>query len=366
MDRNKVGISIMAAAILALWGSWAGAEVKPGTFTVSPLVGIYTFDSEQRLEDGTLFGLRLGYNFDRHWGGELSFDYVDTEFDFVDVNAEGYLYHAEGLYHFRPEEKFVPFVAAGIGGIDIQFEGAGSSSGFLFNYGAGAKFFVGENIAIRGDIRHIIAYSDALNNFAFTLGVTYQFGKAKEPPKDSDMDGISDSEDLCPGTPSGAPVDAKGCPTDSDNDGVADYLDSCPETAAGEKVDETGCVVPEKKEVSMTLNVEFDKNSAEVKDTYGPLLEKAADFMKKYPETAAVIEGHTDSTGRAEYNLAISQKRADSVKNYLVERFEIDPSRIKAVGFGETRPVADNKTKEGRERNRRVLVIITAAPLSGQ
>ncbi len=180
------------------------------------------------------------------------------------------------------------------------------------------------------------------------------------------MDGIGDSADLCPGTPSGAPVDEKGCPKDSDNDGVADYLDSCPETPAGERVDETGCVVPKKKEVSMTLNVEFDKNSAEVKDTYGPLLEKAADFMKKYPETAAVIEGHTDSTGRAEYNLAISQKRADSVKNYLVERFEIDPSRIKAVGFGETKPIADNKTKEGRERNRRVLVIITAAPLSGQ
>ncbi|NIS75973.1 MAG: outer membrane beta-barrel protein, partial [Deltaproteobacteria bacterium] len=124
---------LVVALFIPLSGVAVLAQVQPRSFTVSPLVGIYTFDSDQRLEDGTLFGLRLGYNFDRHWGGELSFDYVDTEFDFVDVKADGYLYHAEGLYHFRPEETFVPFVAAGIGGIDIQFEGAGSSSGFLFN-----------------------------------------------------------------------------------------------------------------------------------------------------------------------------------------------------------------------------------------
>jgi OOP family OmpA-OmpF porin len=109
----------------------------------------------------------------------------------------------------------------------------------------------------------------------------------------------------------------------------------------------------------MMFNVEFDSNSTNILEMYQLLLKRAAEFMEKYPGTIATIEGHTDNRGKAEFNLEISQKRADSVKSYLVENLGIDPSRIEAVGYGETRPVADNKTSAGRERNRRVLVIIT-------
>jgi OOP family OmpA-OmpF porin len=107
------------------------------------------------------------------------------------------------------------------------------------------------------------------------------------------------------------------------------------------------------------FNVEFYSNSTNVQEMYQLLLIRAAEFMKKYPGTMATIEGHTDSRGKAEYNLEISQIRADSVKSYLVENLGIAPSRVKAVGYGESRPVADNETRAGRERNRRVLVIIT-------
>lgn len=177
-------------------------------------------------------------------------------------------------------------------------------------------------------------------------------------PKDSDGDGVYDNMDKCPGTPSGAPVDKDGCPLDSDKDGVYDYLDKCPDTPQGIKVDINGCPVPIKEKVSIELNVEFETNSAVVKNIYDERIQKVAAFLKAYPETNAEIEGHTDNVGSDAYNLKLSQKRAESVMKHLVSK-GIDPSRMKAVGYGETRPVADNNTKEGRDRNRRVVAGIS-------
>ena len=88
---------------------------------------------------------------------------------------------------------------------------------------------------------------------------------------------------------------------------------------------------------------------------------KVGDFLKKYPTTTAVIEGHTDNVGTPEHNMDLSQRRAESVVNYLVEKFGIDRSRLTAKGYGETRPVADNSTDEGKQKNRRIEAIIDCA-----
>jgi OOP family OmpA-OmpF porin len=177
-------------------------------------------------------------------------------------------------------------------------------------------------------------------------------------PLDSDKDGVYDYLDKCPETPLGSPVDAAGCPLDSDGDGVFDYLDKCPDTPKGIKVDANGCPVPIKEKVSVDLHVEFEINSAVVKNIYDEHIQKVAAFLKAYPVTYAEIEGHTDSTGSDTYNLKLSQKRAESVMKHLADK-GIDPSRMKAVGYGETRPVADNSTKEGRDKNRRVVAVIS-------
>jgi len=173
-------------------------------------------------------------------------------------------------------------------------------------------------------------------------------------PLDSDKDGVADYLDKCPDTPLGAPVDKVGCPLDSDGDGVFDYLDKCPDTPKGIKVDVNGCPVPIKEKVSIDLNVEFDTNSAVVKNIYEDRIQEVAAFLKAYPSVNAEIEGHTDSSGSDAYNLKLSQKRAESVMKHLADK-GIDPSRMKAVGYGESRPVADNNTKEGKQRNRRVV-----------
>jgi len=115
---------------------------------------------------------------------------------------------------------------------------------------------------------------------------------------------------------------------------------------------------PVKEKVTVTLNVEFDTDKAIVKDKYYDDIKKVADFMKQYPDATAMIEGHTDNVGNEEYNQQLSEKRAESVRQYLVGKFGIDASRLEAEGYGENRPIASNDSEEGRQANRRVEAII--------
>jgi OOP family OmpA-OmpF porin len=112
--------------------------------------------------------------------------------------------------------------------------------------------------------------------------------------------------------------------------------------------------------VTIVLNVEFDTNKAVVKDKYRNEIKKVADFMKTYPNTTAVIEGHTDNVDTAEYNQKLSDERANSVRQYLINNFGIKASRLTAVGYGLTKPIASNATEEGRQKNRRVQAVIKA------
>ncbi|MBN1615428.1 MAG: OmpA family protein, partial [Deltaproteobacteria bacterium] len=145
---------------------------------------------------------------------------------------------------------------------------------------------------------------------------------------------------------------------DSDGDGVYDDLDRCPDTLLGIKVDQDGCPLPVTEKVTVRLNVEFDTDKADIKSKYHDEIEKFADFMNRYTDTKAIIEGHTDSIASMSYNQALSERRADSVKQYLVEQFNIDPDRLTTAGYGETRPIGDNATAEGRQLNRRVQAVI--------
>jgi OOP family OmpA-OmpF porin len=111
--------------------------------------------------------------------------------------------------------------------------------------------------------------------------------------------------------------------------------------------------------VTVSLNIEFDTAKAVVKPMYHDLIANAARALQGTPTSTAVIEGHTDSDGSDKYNLKLSQERADAVMNYMVEKFGIDASRLRSVGYGESRPVADNGTAAGKARNRRVDVVIS-------
>jgi OOP family OmpA-OmpF porin len=164
-------------------------------------------------------------------------------------------------------------------------------------------------------------------------------------PLDSDGDGVPDYKDECPNTPRGVIVDGKGCPLDSDGDGVPDYKDECPGTPKGATVDSRGCWVIK------GINFDFDK--WDIKSKYYSELNKVVHVLEKNPSLNVEIHGHTDSMGTAQYNQKLSENRAKSVMRYFIEK-GIDSSRLSAIGYGESRPVAYNRTDEGRARNRRV------------
>ncbi len=174
------------------------------------------------------------------------------------------------------------------------------------------------------------------------------------PVPDSDGDGINDEEDACPQQP--GTLKYNGCPVpDRDKDGVNDELDRCPDLAGS--VANDGC--PEvKKEVvekakTVARNLFFEINSARISPASFPALNELADLMKTNQSALLQIEGHTDKTGSDEYNLQLSQRRAEAIKTYLVDR-GIEGERLIATGFGAKNPVADNETPAGRNKNRRV------------
>lgn len=168
-------------------------------------------------------------------------------------------------------------------------------------------------------------------------------------PIDSDKDGIIDYKDECADTPLGVEVDKKGCPLDSDGDGVLDYKDLCPETPKGVMVDPNGCAIS--KELALNFKTNSDKI---LQESYGKVVEFAT-FLKQNPAYNAEIIGHTDSVGKAEANMILSQKRATAAKAALISE-GIAASRLTSRGRGELDPVQSNRTKEGRAVNRRIEV----------
>jgi OOP family OmpA-OmpF porin len=172
---------------------------------------------------------------------------------------------------------------------------------------------------------------------------------------DQDGDGVVDRLDMCPNTPHGTPVDAKGCPLDSDGDGVIDSLDKCPNTPKGDKVDSVGCTI--KDEIKLQ-GVNFATDSAVLVPTSDYVLSYAVDTLKKYPNIVIEVRGHTDNKGSKKHNLVLSQKRAETVMAYLKDHGVTNS--MTAKGYGEDKPVADNKTADGRLENRRVTLRIVS------
>ena len=108
---------------------------------------------------------------------------------------------------------------------------------------------------------------------------------------------------------------------------------------------------------AVELRVEFDTNKSFVRPAYHQRIKEVADYLKRHSDVDAIIEGHTDSRGSEEYNRSLSQRRADSVRQYVINKFGISASRITAKGYGESKPIADNNTNQGRQRNRRVIAV---------
>ncbi|MCB9779536.1 MAG: OmpA family protein [Alphaproteobacteria bacterium] len=188
------------------------------------------------------------------------------------------------------------------------------------------------------------------------------YGSAKTAGcPDRDADGVVDSADLCPDE--AGPASNNGCPAriaDRDNDGVPDDRDRCPDEPADPRVDPSrsdGCparVVVTREQVVILDKVYFDTGRASIKRISHAILNEVAGVLNTYPDIARVeVQGHTDSDGSDAANLDLSQRRAEAVVAYLIQQ-GVDPSRLSARGYGESVPIADNYTPDGKAQNRRV------------
>jgi len=264
-------------------------------------------------------------------------------------------------WHFNPNGMFRPYIGVGINYTLFSGEeasGALSGADLSIDDSIGAAGQVGVDIGERNwffnaNVRYIDMSTDVnlngsklgtadLNPMVYGLHVGYRFGH------------------VIPPAPAPAPVVAPPPPpppppakcVDSDGDGVCDEADKCPGTPAGTKVDSVGCPLEQ------TLKLLFDFDSAELRPESITELERVVKFMGDVPFAKALVEGHTDSVGSDAYNLALSDRRAKSVFDYLSSR-GVDPARLSSIGHGEAKPIADNATAEGRQLNRRVMLIRT-------
>ena len=349
-------------AVLCLAFSFtANAEIKAKAFTITPMIGGHSFEGNLNLDDSPFLGIGLGYNLTDKWAIEGVFTNTNADGEEGASDADVQTYRIDALYHLWPDKALVPYLAAGLGGISTDYDRGDDHDHLLLNYGAGIKYFILDDlIALRADVRHLLDFPEPDNSLQYSVGLTFQLGKAtptpapvveKAPapvaapaPMDSDNDGIIDDLDQCPGTPAGVAVDSKGCPLDNDGDGVYDYLDKCPGTPAGVAVDGNGCPFDNDgdgvydyldKCPGTPAGVTVDSNGCPF-DTDG---DGVYDYLDKCPGTPAGVTvntegcpavltlhinfGHDSSNIGPEYDSEIA-KAAQCINSYPGERVYID------------------------------------------
>jgi len=192
---------------------------------------------------------------------------------------------------------------------------------------------------------------------------------AKGVAVDSDGDGVPDGMDNCPDTPRACRVDAHGCPIDTDGDGICDSLDKCPGTPVLTTVDRNGCPLPvdvphletELLDTGMIRlsNVNFDYDESAIRPDAYAVLDTVGRVLTKWPGLDIQIDAYCDSRGTEAYNYDLSERRAESVRSYLLEHFpEFGPAQLTARHYGESNPLAPNTTMANMQLNRRVEFVV--------
>lgn len=337
MAMKNTHMLALSAAIAAIS---AGASADNHKFEVHADFGRTFF--EEPIEDANTWGLGFGYVLNENWTLDAVASRYSTETQSGGVDVDGTQYRLDALYHINTESLWRPYVAFGVGDQEIEWDNNESHRDTLLNLGAGVKRNLGGNWEFRTDVRAFNSLDNEYTDLALNAGISYLFGGSPAPVK-------------------AAPAPAPEPEKDSDGDGVVDSKDQCPGTPKTHKVDAVGCSLKLTETVAIELKITFDTAKAIIKPEFEGEVSKLATFMNQYADTVVTVEGHTDSQGSDAYNQKLSQSRADSVKAALITKYGIGSDRVKAIGFGEAKPVADNTTAAGREQNRRVVGQVSTA-----
>jgi len=308
-------------------------------------------------DDNWGVGLGIGKILNRHFNAEVRGFY--QEFD----NISGTKNDAKlaggtlDLQYFFLRDKFSPYVVAAIGGMNTDSRrgsfnkgsldsGSYSKPSFIFETGLGATYEITDNFLLRADARYRldtlageVTKNDAVfNDVVVNVGFVIPFGKK---PKSA----------IEPETPVAAAPIADCSTLDADSDGVNDCLDQCPGTIKDTRIDNSGCPVR-----LVLKGQHFNYDSAELTLNAKKLLDGVAESLIAYPQKNDIeVQGHASSEGADDYNMRLSQRRSESVVEYLKAKGVTN--KLLARGFGESLPVADNSTEAGRSENRRVELI---------
>ena len=374
--KKSAFLALLAAGVLAASSASAAQQpwiVKGGFGYLMPKSSVGSLDFgtgklEVEVDDGWGFVFSVGYMFDEHWALELlassPFSHDITIKGAGEAETDLLPPTVSALYYFNPGGRVRPYLGAGINFTEFFNEDPdelhlGGSVGPAA--AAGLDFMFNRHWFATLDLRWIYVDTEVkadgsqkdyghleLNPLLASVMVGYRFGGRR-----MQLEAPAPAAAPAP-VAAAAPVVAAApekC-ADGDGDGVCDADDKCPNTPAGDKVDKYGCSLVSR------LTVYFDFDSAELRPESITELERVVRFMNDIPSSTALVEGHTDSIGTEEYNLALSDRRAKAVFDYLSSR-GVDPARLRSVGMGEANPVASNETAEGRQLNRRVMLIRT-------
>ncbi len=396
---NGFGKLFLAGISALLVVFTAHAADQSGDKYYSVMGSYVAADSDRRVEEGYGFAGTFGWVLNDAWNIEILAGYDTIDGDISDYDVDQYYLGGNLLNVYRRDSQFQPYALFGAGvvysdsavnfdGPDPGFNGNDNDTNLITSIGVGAFMPIfDDSVRIRTEvISRWEKDSEVYNDWFVNIGIYVPIGHRLKPVPvavvvvDTDGDGVPDAVDQCPGTPVGAMVDENGCELDSDGDGVIDRLDECPDTPAGASVNAVGCErdldgdgvinsrdecpdTPPNTEVDnfgcvfpliMKLpEVTFRTDSIMLLDGADAALAAAAATLIQNENLEVEVAGHTDSQGDANYNRDLSQRRADTVRNYLVTA-GVDEHRISAKGYGEDDPIADNRTAEGRAENRRV------------
>lgn len=320
---------------------------EPGEFYLVPGVKRMYFDEEAGLDNDWGFSAGLGFQMTERLRAELSTFDLDPESGAGDVDLDHY--RLDMLYDVgRSLGNWQPFVLGGLGNTEF-----GNDNDSMMNLGAGLRLKISDRIEWRTAVRHFSYlgrdFEDA--DLGIDTGLLIYLGSRDRAPSRS-------TAAARPSTPAQTQPRSEPPVVDSDQDGVPDSGDACPDTPRNYAVDERGCPIPVEEVARVELLVNFEFDRSEVRPQYFDEIEEVANFMAQYPDVVVELEGHTDSTGTDEYNQGLSERRANAVRDVMINRFNVRASRITARGFGESQPATSNSTREGRAQNRRVITVI--------
>ena len=357
---------LTAAAEQGDWilrGGLGIVDPKSDNLTLGGALGV----QEVQVETGTSLTFEATYMFAERWGVELLAAWPFSHDVDADLTGGGsttltdikHLPPTLSLqYHFNPDGTFRPYIGAGLNYTMIFDEGsvAGQNLDLDNSFGLagqlGLDIGVSDNVFVNLGVRYIDIDSDASLNgadigtveidpFVYQAQIGWRIGKPKAVPVAVAAPVVAAAV--------AAPPPPPPPPADTDGDGVVDSADQCPDTPKGDRVSAQGC------SCDVTRQLQFALNSAELTAGDKAILDEVVENLKRLKFVSGTVVGHTDSSGSEAYNQKLSERRAATVAKYLEER-GIAAGRLAVSGAGESEPIADNKTAEGRAQNRRVVL----------